>query len=133
MSHQEEILIIDFGSQYTQLITRRVREANVYSEIYPHTITLDQVKKINPLGIILSGGPMSVYDKDAPLIDPGILGLNIPVLGICYGLQYITLALGGKVEPANDREYGKALLRLISESPIFKRRPAGIGRLDESR
>jgi GMP synthase (glutamine-hydrolysing) len=119
MSHEEEILIIDFGSQYTQLITRRVREANVYSEIYPHTITLEKVKGLNPLGIILSGGPMSVYDEGAPRIDPGILKLNIPVLGICYGLQFIALSLGAKVEPANDREYGKALLSIKSGSPIF--------------
>jgi GMP synthase (glutamine-hydrolysing) len=120
MSHKEEILIIDFGSQYTQLITRRVREENVYSEIHPHTIMLNQVKAMNPAGIILSGGPMSVYDKDSPRIDPRILDLNIPVLGICYGLQFISLTLGGKVKPADNREYGKALLRIKSQSPIFK-------------
>jgi GMP synthase (glutamine-hydrolysing) len=120
MSHEEAILIIDFGSQYTQLIARRVREANVYSEIYPHTITLAQISKLQPSGIILSGGPMSVYDEGAPHIDSGILKLNIPVVGICYGLQFISLSLGGKVEPADDREYGKALLRIKSESPIFE-------------
>jgi GMP synthase (glutamine-hydrolysing) len=120
MSHEEEILIIDFGSQYTQLITRRVREANVFSEIYPHTITLEKVTELNPSGIILSGGPMSVYDNNAPRIDPGILKLNIPVLGICYGLQFIALSLGAKVEPANDREYGKALLKIKSNSPVFE-------------
>lgn len=120
MLHEEKILIIDFGSQFTQLIARRVREANVYSEIYPHTITLDFVKKLKPSGIILSGGPMSVYDKGAPRIDPEILKLNIPVLGICYGLQFISLSLGGRVKPANDREYGKALLKITSESIIFK-------------
>lgn len=119
MSHKEEILIIDFGSQYTQLITRRVREASVFSEIYPHTITLENVKKIIPCGIILSGGPMSVYDEGAPKINPEILRLNIPVLGICYGLQFISLSLGGKVVPASDREYGKTLLRIKSKSPIF--------------
>ena len=119
MHHQEIILIIDFGSQFTQLITRRVREANVYSEIFPHTITLDQIKKLNPSGIILSGGPMSVYDNGAPHADPGIFKLKIPVLGICYGLQFISLSLGGKVVPANDREYGKALLKINTESPIF--------------
>ncbi len=120
MSHKEEILIIDFGSQYTQLITRRIREESVYSEIHPHTISLEIVRKLNPAGIILSGGPMSVYDEGAPRIDPGILDLNIPVLGICYGLQFISLSLGGKVEPAGDREYGKALLRIKSKSPIFE-------------
>ncbi len=120
MIHKENILIIDFGSQYTQLITRRVREENVYSEIHPHTIALSQVKELNPSGIILSGGPMSVYDEGAPKIDPGILKLGIPVLGICYGLQFISLTLGGKVEPASDREYGKARLKIKSNSPIFE-------------
>ncbi len=120
MIHKENILIIDFGSQYTQLITRRVREENVYSEIHPHTVTLRQVKEMKPAGIILSGGPMSVYDEGAPRIDSGILNLGIPVLGICYGLQFISLTLGGKVEPASDREYGKALLKIKSESPLFK-------------
>lgn len=120
MSHKEKILIIDFGSQYTQLIARRVREANVYSEIYPHTITLEFVKKMNPTGIILSGGPMSVYDQGAPRINPEILKQKIPVLGICYGLQFISLALGGKVVSANDREYGKALLKIKNESKIFE-------------
>jgi GMP synthase (glutamine-hydrolysing) len=120
MTHRENILIIDFGSQYTQLITRRVREENVYSEIHPHTITLTQVKEMHPMGIILSGGPMSVYDDGAPRIDPLILNLGVPVLGICYGLQFISLTLGGKVEPAGDREYGKARLKINSESPIFE-------------
>ncbi len=120
MTHKENILIIDFGSQYTQLITRRVREENVYSEIHPHTINLIQVKDLNPSGIILSGGPMSVYDEGAPKIDPGILDLGVPVLGICYGLQFISLTLGGKVEPASDREYGKARLKIKSNSPIFE-------------
>ena len=120
MTQRENILIIDFGSQYTQLITRRVREENVYSEIHPHTIALSQVKELNPSGIILSGGPMSVYDEGAPKIDPGILNLGVPVLGICYGLQFISLTLGGKVEPAGDREYGKARLKIKSNSPIFE-------------
>ena len=104
MLSKENILIIDFGSQYTQLITRRVREANVYSEIFLHTISLEKVKEINPSGIILSGGPMSVYDKNAPQLDPSILKLNIPVLGICYGLQIICKEFNGIVEPASDRE-----------------------------
>ncbi len=120
MTHKENILIIDFGSQYTQLITRRVREENVYSEIHPHTITLSRVKEMMPAGIILSGGPMSVYDEGAPRIDPEILNLGIPVLGICYGLQFISLTLGGKVEPAGDREYGKARLQIKISSPIFE-------------
>ncbi len=119
MKINEKILIIDFGSQYTQLITRRVREAKVYSEIHPHTITLDQVKKINPTGIILSGGPMSVYDEGAPSLDKKILELGVPVLGICYGMQFICKALGGKVEKAEDREYGKAIFRVTENTKLF--------------
>ena len=116
----EKILIIDFGSQFTQLITRRVREVNVYSEIHSHKFTFDEIKDFNPTGIILSGGPMSVYDTDAPDLDERILKLNIPVLGICYGLQLISKKLGGKVEPAKDREYGKAVLNIVESSHIFK-------------
>ncbi len=119
MKERETILIIDFGAQYIQLIARRVREANVYSEIHPHTISLKQVLEINPAGIILSGGPMSIYDEGAPKIDPEILKLGIPVLGICYGLQLICKAFGGEVESANNREYGKAVLRLTDDSKLF--------------
>jgi GMP synthase (glutamine-hydrolysing) len=115
----ENILIIDFGSQYTQLIARRVREAKVFSEIYSHTIKLEEVKKINPAGVILSGGPMSVYDEGAPNLDPDILNLNIPVLGICYGLQLICKLMNGNVEPAKDREYGKAVFKVSGHSPLF--------------
>lgn len=120
MQHKENILIIDFGSQYTQLITRRVREANVYSEIHSHKISFQEVKNINPTGIILSGGPMSVYDSSAPDIDLDILKINVPILGICYGLQLLCKKFGGKVEPAEDREYGKAVLNLVDESKLFK-------------
>lgn len=120
MTHEEKILIIDFGSQFTQLITRRVREENVYSEIHPHTISIEQVEELNPAGIILSGGPMSVYDEGAPAINPEILKLNIPVLGICYGLHFISLALGGKVVPASNREYGKAVVKVKYPSLIFE-------------
>lgn len=119
MQPAEKILIIDFGSQFTQLITRRVREANVYSEIHSHKITLEEVKNFNPTGIILSGGPMSVYDSDAPDLDEEILKINVPVLGICYGLQIISKKLGGKVEPAKDREYGRAILNIIETSPLL--------------
>ncbi len=119
MKNRENILIIDFGSQYTQLITRRIREANVYSEIHHNSITLDEVKKMNPSGIILSGGPLSVYDEGAPLIDERILKLGIPVLGICYGLQLISKAFKGKVKPAEDREYGKVVLRVSDDSVLF--------------
>lgn len=119
MQHKEKILIIDFGSQYTQLITRRVREENVYSEIHSHLITYDEVTRLNPVGIILSGGPMSVYDNGAPDIDPGILQSKIPILGICYGLQLICKKFGGKVEPAKDREYGKATLNIVAKSKLL--------------
>jgi GMP synthase (glutamine-hydrolysing) len=119
MQPEEKILIIDFGSQFTQLITRRIREANVYSEIHSHKITLQEVEKFNPVGIILSGGPMSVYDSDAPDIDDEILKIKVPILGICYGLQIITKKLGGKVEPAKDREYGRASLNVVKTSPLF--------------
>src|SRR3970040_71778 len=114
--NKETILIIDFGSQYTQLITRRVREANVYSEIHPHSISVETIKQMQPKGIILSGGPMSVYDEDAPGLSPGILDLKFPKLGICYGLQLICKETGGKVEPAVDREYGKSVLRIIDDT-----------------
>jgi GMP synthase (glutamine-hydrolysing) len=118
--NRQTILIIDFGSQFTQLITRRVRESKVYSEIYPHTISLDKIKEINPAGIILSGGPMSVYDKDAPVLEKEILKLKIPILAICYGLQWLCKNLDGNVEPAKDREYGKATLKVLNNSKLLK-------------
>jgi len=119
MQPKEKILIIDFGSQFTQLITRRVREANVYSEIHSHKITYEEIKQFDPIGIILSGGPMSVYDINEPDLDERILKINVPVLGICYGLQLISKKLGGKVEPAKDREYGKAELKISGRSKLF--------------
>jgi GMP synthase (glutamine-hydrolysing) len=119
MSERDLILIVDFGSQYTQLITRRVREVNVYSEIYPHTISFEDVQKLKPKGIILSGGPMSVYDDSAPKIDPRIFSLKVPFLGLCYGLQLICKNFGGTVEPADSREYGKSILRVIDNSDIL--------------
>lgn len=119
MFNRETILIIDFGSQYTQLIARRVRESKVYCEIHSHKITIDHVNKLNPIGIILSGGPMSVYDSDSPTLNNEILLLNKPILGICYGLQILCKNLGGKVEPAKDREYGKAELSIEAKSLLF--------------
>lgn len=120
MQHTETILILDFGSQYTQLIARRIREQNVYSEIHPHTISIEEVKKINPMGLILSGGPMSVYDTGAPKISSDFFKLNIPVLGICYGLQLIAKEFKGNVEPAEKREYGKADIIIEKDSALFK-------------
>ncbi len=113
------VVILDFGSQYTQLIARRIREFHVFSVVLPCTVPLEQIKALNPKGIILSGGPSSVYDADAPKADPAVLTLGVPVLGICYGLQFIVHHLGGKVEPAPAREYGHAEVSVIAETPLF--------------
>ena len=98
------ILIIDFGSQFNQLISRRVRENNVFCQIVPPDISISRIKKLNPEGIILSGGPSSIYEKNSPKADKAIFDLNIPVLGICYGLQFMVSALGGSVKYAEKRE-----------------------------
>lgn len=121
--HQEKILILDFGSQYTQLIARRVRECKVYCEIIPFNGGIERIKKEKPKGLILSGGPSSVYMSKAPLIDKKIFELGIPVLGICYGMQLMTYILGGEVSKSVKREYGKAELIIDDDSDIFK----GIG------
>lgn len=121
--HSERILILDFGSQYTQLIARRVREAKVYCEIYPYNAGLDKVKTFRPKGIILSGGPSSVYDAGAPLIDNEHLELGVPVLGICYGMQLLTHVLGGEVAKSTKREYGRADLIIDAAAGLFN----GIG------
>ncbi|GAB5047071.1 glutamine-hydrolyzing GMP synthase [Thermodesulfovibrio sp. TK110] len=115
----EKIIVIDFGSQYTQLIARRIREFNVYSEIIPCNASFIEIKKRKPAGIILSGGPASVYEEGAPSIDKELFSLGIPVLGICYGMQLITYILGGKVSRAQKREYGKAVLKIDDFSDIF--------------
>ena len=118
--HQEKILILDFGSQYTQLIARRVRECRVYCEIIPFNTAIERIKGDNPKGIILSGSPSSVYMPNAPLIDKKVLELGIPVLGICYGMQLMTHLLGGVVSKSAKREYGKAELVIDDDSDIFK-------------
>jgi GMP synthase (glutamine-hydrolysing) len=121
------IVILDFGSQYTQLIARRIREQNVFSVVLPCTASIEQIRAQNPLGIILSGGPCSVYDADAPPADPAVLSLGLPVLGICYGLQFITHHLGGKVRSAEKREYGHAEVSIIdSAAPLFAGIPASL-------
>ena len=120
------IVILDFGSQYTQLIARRVREFNVFSVVLPCTAPLDQVRALKPLGVILSGGPSSVYDADAPAADPAVLTLGVPVLGICYGLQFIVHHLGGTVAPAPAREYGHAQVEVIAETPLFHGLPQNL-------
>jgi GMP synthase (glutamine-hydrolysing) len=113
------VVILDFGSQYTQLIARRIREFNVFSVVLPCTVPLEQVQDLKPKGIILSGGPCSVYDTDAPAADPAVLQLGLPILGICYGLQFMAHHLGGKVESAASREYGHAEVTLVKETPLF--------------
>ena len=112
--------ILDFGSQYTQLITRRIRESNVYSITHPHFYPLEKIELKSLKGIILSGGPMSVYDNDVPSIDKRIFELGVPILGVCYGMQLITKMLNGKVEPADNREYGKAELLILTDSMLLK-------------
>jgi len=109
---QRPVLVVDFGAQYAQLIARRVREASVYSEIVPHTITADEVRDLDPAGIVLSGGPSSVYEPGSPTLDPGILALGVPVLGICYGFQVMAQQLGGEVANTGLREYGSTDVRL---------------------
>jgi GMP synthase (glutamine-hydrolysing) len=118
-STKHGIVVLDFGGQYTQLIARRVREQQVFSAVLPCTAKLDEVRALEPVGIILSGGPSSVYDKDAPYCDPKVLDLGVPVLGICYGMQWLAHTLGGKVAPADRREYGRAELDIACDSKLF--------------
>ncbi len=119
------IVVLDFGSQYSQLIARRIREQNVYSAVLPCTATIEEIRTLNPVGLVLSGGPCSVYDADAPPADPAILEMGLPVLGICYGLQFITHHLGGRVRSAVKREYGHAEVELIDmANPLFGELPA---------
>lgn len=109
---KELVLIIDFGGQYNQLIARRVRECNVYCEVHPYNISLEKIKEMNPKGIIFTGGPNSVYDKNSPLCDKAIFELGIPILGICYGSQLMAHLLGGKVSTAPVSEYGLSLIHI---------------------
>jgi GMP synthase (glutamine-hydrolysing) len=114
------ILILDFGAQYSQLIARRVREGHVYCELHPADMALEEIRLFAPTGIILSGGPSSVLDDDAPVLDAGVLDLGIPILGICYGLQVLVHTLGGRIEAADDREYGRATLKIERDDPLFE-------------
>lgn len=120
MQSHNTILVLDFGSQYTQLIARKIREQNVRSIIYPFYTSLKKIKELKPKGIILSGGPTSAYEENSPQIDSEIFQMNIPILGICYGMQLITLNYKGKVEPAKNREYGKASIEIITNNEILK-------------
>ena len=115
----EKIIVLDYGSQYNQLITRRIREFGVFSELLSHRTTAAEIKKMAPKGIIFSGGPNSVYDKGAFTVDPDIYKLGIPILGICYGMQLMTFDLGGKVEPSENREYGKADLHVLTDDAVL--------------
>ena len=121
------IVVLDFGGQYTQLIARRVREQQVFSAILPCTTPVEEIGKLEPAGIILSGGPSSVYDKEAPKCDPAVLQLGVPVLGICYGMQWIAKEMGGRVEPAERREYGPAVLNIEkATNQLFRDFPASL-------
>ncbi|MCM8773721.1 MAG: glutamine-hydrolyzing GMP synthase [Candidatus Omnitrophica bacterium] len=123
---KDTILILDYGSQYTQLIARRVRELKVFSVIYPFNISIDKVKEIVPKGIILSGGPHSVYEEKAPILNRELVNLGIPILGICYGMQVMVKTLGGQVRRTAKREYGKALMYIDNHSNIFFSLPSKI-------
>jgi GMP synthase (glutamine-hydrolysing) len=123
MQHDEVIPILDFGSQYAQLIARRVREKGVYSELVRPDISAADLKKLNPKGIILSGGPSSVYEAGAPKCDPKIFDLGVPILGICYGMQLGAQILGGQVKPAKAREYGRAKLHVSKSDSLLKGMP----------
>ena len=119
ITEQEKIVVLDFGSQYNQLITRRIREFGVFSELHAHTTTAEEIKAMNATGIIFSGGPNSVYGEDAFHIDPAIFDLGLPILGICYGMQLMAHQFGGKVESSDKREYGKADISLTADSTLF--------------
>ncbi|HJO17692.1 MAG TPA: glutamine-hydrolyzing GMP synthase [Vicinamibacterales bacterium] len=122
MTHQT-LVVLDFGSQYTQLIARRLRELSVYAEIVPFNISINDLAARNPVGIILSGGPKSISDRDAPKCDPELFKMTVPTLGICYGMQAMTDALGGAVLPAPQREYGSAVVRPENERVMFRGLP----------
>ena len=119
----QSIVVLDFGAQYSQLIARRVREQSVFSVVLPCNSSIETIRKQSPVGIILSGGPSSVYDKDAPAADPRVFELGVPVLGICYGLQFMAHALGGKVRAAKHREYGHAQAGVLEDSELFRALP----------
>lgn len=119
VSTRHGIVVLDFGGQYTQLIARRIREEQVFSAILPCTASIEEIRALEPVGIVLSGGPSSVYDATAPVCDPEVLQLDVPVLGICYGMQWMAHTLGGKVEPAERREYGRAEITIEDGSKLF--------------
>src|ERR1700753_3466038 len=115
----ERILILDFGSQVTQLIARRLRESGVYCEIWPFSVPADRIEAWQPKGIILSGGPASVHESIAPLAPPAIFAMGVPILGICYGEQLLCQQLGGAVEPSDHREFGRAHIDVVDACELF--------------
>jgi GMP synthase (glutamine-hydrolysing) len=121
---QEEVVVLDFGGQYSQLIARRVRECGVFSELLPHHVGLEEIRRRRPKGVILSGGPASVYEDGAPALDPELLELGIPVLGICYGMQLLALALGGRIEGAEVGEFGRSQLTVAQAGTLLAGTPA---------
>jgi GMP synthase (glutamine-hydrolysing) len=128
-SERGGVVVLDFGGQYTQLIARRIREQQVFSSVLPCTASVEEIRKLDPAGIVFSGGPSSVYDADSPKCDVALLELGLPVLGICYGMHWITHALGGKVQRAERREYGSALLNLAegqAGSELFAGMPSAL-------
>jgi GMP synthase (glutamine-hydrolysing) len=123
----EQIVILDFGSQYTQVIARRIRELSVYSTILPYNTPASEIAEMQPMGILLSGGPASVYSPKAPLPDPAIFELGIPIMGICFGLQTIGKLLGGSVEKCSKREFGKSKLEVLDKtSRLFTKLPKNL-------
>ncbi|WP_291318363.1 glutamine-hydrolyzing GMP synthase [Desulfonatronospira sp.] len=120
MQVQNKVIILDFGSQYTQLIARRIRESGIYSEIHPCTVSLEDLKAMQPSALVLSGGPSSVAGQDSPRVDPGIFQLGLPILGICYGMQLMAHLFGGQVEPARNREYGRASFEFVQACPLWE-------------
>src|SRR5215475_12060556 len=122
---RDVVVILDFGSQYTQLIARRVRQCHVYCEIHPYKLPVETIRRLNPRGVILSGGPASVYDPEAPMVSSALWQMGAPILGICYGMQLMTHQLGGRVAPAAEREYGHAELLVDTGCPFFKGLLAG--------
>ncbi|SFJ72723.1 glutamine-hydrolyzing GMP synthase [Thermoflavimicrobium dichotomicum] len=116
----EKVVVLDFGGQYNQLIARRIRDLGVYSELLPHHVSAEELRKLAPKGIVFSGGPNSVYDSKAPKCDPSIFELGIPILGICYGMQLIAAHFGAKVDRAEKREYGKAEMEVVSDSVLYR-------------
>ncbi|MCH7620006.1 MAG: glutamine-hydrolyzing GMP synthase, partial [Candidatus Marinimicrobia bacterium] len=119
MNGHGRVLILDFGSQYTQLIARKIRENGVYSEIVPFNTSIEEIERKNPKALILSGGPSSVYDDDAPVAPPEIMDMGIPVLGICYGMQLISQHFGGEISHADKREYGRSSLTIKKDNLLF--------------